>query len=150
MHATWLHADDVKDSRIPADKRGLVSTSTSTGNLPVIRRQESPRGRVGQYILVIRRHRVLLDEDVAALYGVETRVLSQAVKRNSERFPPHFMFELSTVEWVALRSQSQVVAGPRKVRRESLLAVTSFEQALLLQRLIGRGLRSVCIDMCRF
>lgn len=62
--------------------------------------------RVGQYILAIRRHRVLLDEDLAALYSVETRVLLQAVKRNSERFPPDFMFELSTVEWAALRSQS--------------------------------------------
>jgi ORF6N domain len=38
--------------------------------------------RVGQFILVIRRQRVLLDEDLAALYGVETRVLLQAVKRN--------------------------------------------------------------------
>jgi len=51
--------------------------------------------RVGQFILVIRRQRVLLDEDLAALYGVETRVLLQAVKRNLERFPADFMFELS-------------------------------------------------------
>ena len=62
--------------------------------------------RVGQFILIIRRQRVLLDEDLAALYGVETRSLVQAVKRNPERFPPDFMFELSAAEWAALRSQT--------------------------------------------
>ena len=66
--------------------------------------------RVGQFILMIRRHRVLLDEDLAALYGVQTRSLVQAVKRNRERFPPDFMFELSTAEWADLRSQTQVVS----------------------------------------
>jgi len=66
--------------------------------------------RVGQYILVIRPQRILLDEDLATLYGVETRSLVRAVKRNLERFPPDFMFELSAAEWAALRSQSQVVS----------------------------------------
>jgi hypothetical protein len=51
--------------------------------------------RIGQFILVIRYQRVLIDEDLAALYGVETRSLLPAVKRNLERFPPDFMFELS-------------------------------------------------------
>jgi ORF6N domain len=60
--------------------------------------------RIRLFILVIRRQRVLLDEDLAALYGVETRVLLQAVKRNPERFPSDFMFELSAAEWTALRS----------------------------------------------
>ena len=64
--------------------------------------------RVGQFILIVRRQRVLLDEDLAALYGVETRSLVQAVKRNLERFPPDFMFELSAAEWAALRSQSNL------------------------------------------
>ena len=43
--------------------------------------------RIGQFILIIRRQRILLDEDLAALDGVETRALLQAVKRNVERFP---------------------------------------------------------------
>jgi ORF6N domain len=61
----------------------------------------SPVGaeRVAHFILAIRRQRVLLDADLAALYRVETRVLLQAVRRNSERFPPDFMFELSAAEW---------------------------------------------------
>jgi len=56
-------------------------------------------------ILVIRGHKVLLDEQLAAFYGVETKVLVQAEKRNVSRFPEDFMFELNREEWVALRSQ---------------------------------------------
>jgi hypothetical protein len=73
--------------------------------------------RVGQFILVIRRQRILLDENLAALYGVETRSLLQAVKRNLERFPPDFMFELSAAEWAALRSQSVTSKPGRGGRR---------------------------------
>jgi hypothetical protein len=53
----------------------------------------------------IRGQRVMLDHDLAEMYGVETRVLKQAVKRNISRFPIDFMFELSTVEWNNLISQ---------------------------------------------
>lgn len=47
----------------------------------------------------------MLDRDLAALYGVETKVLNQAVKRNTERFPSDFMFQLTESEWECLRSQ---------------------------------------------
>jgi hypothetical protein len=60
-------------------------------------------------IFVLRGHRVMLDRDLADLYGVETRVLNQAVKRNADRFPEDFMFELDLEEGkavMALRSQS--------------------------------------------
>ena len=57
-------------------------------------------------ILVLRGHRVLLDEVLAQLYGVETRALVQAVKRNLARFPADFMFQLTASEWAALRSQA--------------------------------------------
>ena len=53
----------------------------------------------------IRGERVLLDADLAALYGVPTKVLNQAVKRNLERFPTDFMFQLTAREWADLRSQ---------------------------------------------
>lgn len=55
-------------------------------------------------ILTIRGTQIMLDRDLAELYGVETRVLNQAVKRNSKRFPSNFMFQLSTEEAEALRS----------------------------------------------
>ena len=56
-------------------------------------------------ILVIRGQKVLLDEQLAVFYGTETRTLIQAVKRNLDRFPGDFMFQLNRDEWVALRSQ---------------------------------------------
>lgn len=54
----------------------------------------------------VRDQKVMLDFDLAELYEVETRVLNQAVKRNSERFPEDFMFQLDTDEWSDLKSQS--------------------------------------------
>ena len=48
--------------------------------------------QIDRAILVLRGHRVLLDSDLAALYGVEARALNQAVSRNAERFPADFMF----------------------------------------------------------
>ena len=59
-------------------------------------------------ILVLREQRVMLDADLAQLYGVETRVLVQSVKRNLARFPDDFMFQLSTGEFTNLRSQSVI------------------------------------------
>ncbi|MEW6508673.1 MAG: ORF6N domain-containing protein [Bacteroidota bacterium] len=56
-------------------------------------------------ILLIRNEKVLLDKDLAELYGVETRILNQAVKRNVARFPDDFMFQLTEEESRLLRSQ---------------------------------------------
>jgi hypothetical protein len=56
-------------------------------------------------IYFIRGEKVMLDFDLAMLYGVQTKVLKQAVKRNIERFPDDFLFELSVEEFENLRSQ---------------------------------------------
>ena len=56
-------------------------------------------------IYEIRGQKVMLDKDLAAMYGVEVRILNQAVKRNVERFPSDFMFQLSNDEWIGLKSQ---------------------------------------------
>ena len=64
-----------------------------------------PVERIERAILQIRDKKVILDADLASLYGVETRVLIQAVKRNLERFPEDFMFQLTQDEFVHLRSQ---------------------------------------------
>ena len=56
-------------------------------------------------VRTVRGERVLLDADLAALYGVSTKALNQAVKRNLERFPADFMFQLSIEHWDELRSQ---------------------------------------------
>ena len=57
-----------------------------------------PAEVIQQQIYLIRGYRVMLDKDLAALYGVQTRILNQAVKRNLERFPPHFMLSLTRGE----------------------------------------------------
>jgi hypothetical protein len=56
-------------------------------------------------IYTLRGKQIMLDEDLAELYQVETKVFNQAVKRNSERFPEDFMFKLSEKEYENLRSQ---------------------------------------------
>jgi hypothetical protein len=61
---------------------------------------------IQQRILFVRERHVMLDEDLARLYDVETRRLTEQVKRNNERFPPDFMFQLTKDEATALRSQS--------------------------------------------
>jgi len=62
-----------------------------------------PPERIERSILLIRGHKVMLDADLAALYGVETKRLLQALKRNISRFPPDFMFQLSKDDFENLR-----------------------------------------------
>ncbi len=61
--------------------------------------------KIASSIYLLRSKKVMLDRDLAAMYGVETRVLNQAVKRNLRRFPEDFMFQLSESEWDDLISQ---------------------------------------------
>lgn len=63
-----------------------------------------PDEQIMSKIYLIRDQKVMLDRDLAELYGVETKVLKQQVRRNSERFPSDFMFELSKNEFSILRS----------------------------------------------
>ena len=75
-----------------------------------------PVERVAQSIRWIRNQKVLLDSDLAALYGVQTKNLNKAVKRNAERFPADFMFQLTPEELRSLRFQfgtSKARGGPR-------------------------------------
>ena len=64
-----------------------------------------PLELVTHRIVVLRGQRVIVDADLAALYGVETKRFNEAVKRNTEKFPGDFMFQLSAEEFAALRSQ---------------------------------------------
>src|SRR5437868_12618845 len=71
-------------------------------------------------ILIIRGRRVILDRELAAIYGVETRVLNQSVRRNIERFPEDFMFQISREEAERLRSQT-VILKPGRGRHVKFL-----------------------------
>ncbi len=74
------------------------------------RKSPAPLSAVEGVIHTIRGERVILDADLAKLYGVETRVLNQAVRRNRDKFPPDFLLELTSAEAEELRrSRSQIV-----------------------------------------
>ena len=64
-----------------------------------------PDETITRKIYVLRGQKVMFDFDIAALYEVATKVLNQAVKRNTDRFPEDFMFRLTVKEWQAMRSQ---------------------------------------------
>jgi hypothetical protein len=68
-------------------------------------------------IYLIRRHKVMIDSDLAELYRVKTKVLIQAVKRNVQRFPQDFMFQLNNQEVISLRSQFVTSKSGRGGRR---------------------------------
>ena len=82
-------------------------------------------------IRLVRQYKVMLDADLAALYGVTTGNLVQAVKRNLSRFPADFMFQLDAGEWAALRSQSVISNAGRGGRRYAPYAFTEQGVAML-------------------
>ena len=103
-----------------------------------------PAARIESHILLIHGHKVLLDADLAQLYGVQTRVLVQAVKRNLERFPEDFMFQLSPVEFDHLRSQS-VTSSHWGGRRYPPYAFT--EQGVAMLSSVLRSRRAVLVNV---
>jgi len=84
-------------------------------------------------ILLARGQRGMLDSDLADLYGVSTKRLNEQVRRNIERFPADFMFQLSLDEATALRSQNATLEAGRGRHRKSLPYVFT-EQGRLLNR----------------
>lgn len=99
--------------------------------------------RVTRVILLIRGQKVILDEDLATLYGVETRVLNQAVKRNPGRFPGDFMFQLTAEEFAHLISQS--VTSRWGGRRKLPLAFT--EQGVAMLSSVLRSDRAIHVNV---
>jgi hypothetical protein len=86
--------------------------------------------KIAEKIILIRGHKVLMDADLANLYGVPTKVLNQAVRRNKDRFPDDFIFQLSKREDDSLRSQSVTSKG-RGGRRYFPYAFTEQGVAML-------------------
>ena len=102
-----------------------------------------PAERIAQAILLLRGHKVLLDADLAALYGVETKVLLQAVKRNLERFPADFMFQLTDQEFNHLRSQ--FVTSSWGGRRYAPYAFT--EQGVAMLSTVLRSPKAIAVNI---
>ena len=102
-----------------------------------------PIERITRAILLIRGHKVMLDQDLAYLYGVATKVLNQAVRRNRSRFPEDFMFQLTREEAWLLRSQI-VTLESRQIR---YLPYAFTEQGVAMLSSVLRSERAVCVNI---
>jgi hypothetical protein len=100
--------------------------------------------RAGSMILPIRGQRVLLDFQLSALYGVETRALKQAVRRNSDRFPSDFMFELTPAEIEATVSQNVI---PRRDKLGGAVPMAFTEQGVAMLSSVLRSKRAVQVNI---
>ena len=87
-----------------------------------------PQELIEQKIFLIRGHKVMIDRDLAMLYGVETRVLNQAVRRNIERFPEDFMFSLTRKE---IGNLSQIVISSKIKHAPNVFTFTEQGVAML-------------------
>jgi hypothetical protein len=109
-----------------------------------------PAERIERSILVIRNQKVLLDMDLAVLYGVETKVLNQAVRRNQDRFPADFMFQLTKGELDHWRSQFVTSnPGAKMGLRRAPYAFTEQGVAMLSSVLRSKRAVSVNIEIMR-
>jgi hypothetical protein len=100
---------------------------------------------IAKRIFEIRGQRVMLDADLAGMYGAETGALIQAVKRNPERFPADLMFQLSTPEWESLKSQIVTSNKGRGGRRSAPYAFT--EHGALMLSSVLKSARAVEVSL---
>ncbi len=110
-------------------------------------RSPIPGEQIERAILLIRGHKVMLSTDLASLYGVEPRALVQAVKRNMQRFPPDFMFQLRTEEWEILKSQNVISSAVTwgGARRAPPYAFT--EQGVAMLSSVLRSPRAIAVNV---
>jgi hypothetical protein len=104
-----------------------------------------PVERITEKIYLIRSTKVMLDRDLAGLYEVETRTLKQAVRRNIERFPEDFMFELAAEELQNWRSQFVTSNSEKMGLRHSPMAFT--EQGVAMLSSVLRSPRAVQVNI---
>ena len=97
-------------------------------------------------IYVIRGERVMLDRDLAQLYDVSTAALNQAVRRNSERFPADFMFQLTAAE-VAELNRSQIVIGSQKHRDPRSRPYAFTEHGVAMLSSVLRSTRAIVVNI---
>jgi len=96
-----------------------------------------PAERIERAILLIRGQKVMLDRDLAELYGVPTKAFNQAVKRNAKRFPDDFMFQLTADEAAALRSQFVTLKSGRGQHRKYLPYAFTEQRVAMLSSVLN-------------
>jgi len=105
-----------------------------------------PEQRIQQQIYLIRGHKVMVDKDLAILYGVPTKVLNQAVRRNLKRFPDDFMFRLTLGE-VRELNRSQIVTGSQKHRDPKSHPYVFTEQGVAMLSGVLRSARAIDVNI---
>jgi len=103
--------------------------------------------RIERSILLIRGHKVMLDADLAALYGVATKVLVQSVRRNLSRFPEDFMFQLTFQEFTRLRSQIVTSNTERRRGGRRHLPYAFAEQGVAMLSSVLRSKRAIQVNV---
>jgi hypothetical protein len=101
--------------------------------------------RIEKKILIVRGHKVMIDSDLAELYGVSTKRLNEQVRRNKTRFPADFMFQLSKEEAKSLRSQSATSKQGRGGRRYAPLLFT--EQGVAMLSTVLKSERAIQVNI---
>ncbi|MDO8527732.1 MAG: ORF6N domain-containing protein [Deltaproteobacteria bacterium] len=102
--------------------------------------------RIENCILFLRGHRVILDRDLAILYEVQTKALNQAVRRNRDRFPADFMFELTWEEVERLELRSQIVTL-KKSNHIKYLPLVFTEQGVAMLSSVLKSQRAVHVNI---
>ena len=105
-----------------------------------------PTEQIERLILLLRGHKAMLDADLAELYGVPTKVFNQAVKRNKDRFPSDFMFQLTDKEFHSLRSQIVTLETGRG-RHRKYLPYAFTEQGVAMLSSVLRSKRAVQVNI---
>jgi len=100
----------------------------------------------GLSLLRVRDETVLLDSDLAALYGVETKVFNQAMRRHARRFPKDFAFQLSDEEWIALRSQTVTLKPGARGQHRKYLPWAFTEHGAIMAATILNSERAVAMS----
>lgn len=102
--------------------------------------------KIDKAIYLIRGEKVMLDRDLAHLYGVSTAALNQAVRRNLDRFPEDFMFQLTSVE-VSELNRSQIVIGSQKHRDPRSRPYAFTEQGVAMLSSVLRSKRAITVNI---
>ena len=103
--------------------------------------------QIERSILLVRGHKVMLDADLAALYGVATKVLVQSVRRNLNRFPEDFMFQLTFQEFTRLRSQIVTSNAERRRGGRRHLPYAFTEQGVPMLSSVLRSKRAIQVNV---
>lgn len=129
-----------KTTKAPLTVETLKHIEPTRKDIPSVESHIIPKPEnLASLVLAVRGEKVLLDTDLAELYGVEARALNQAVARNRNRFPDDFMFQLTPEEWERVRSQTVTASGAKGGNSSQSVMSGKEGEPLRSQTVISKG-----------